>query len=825
MTGAEQAPHDFAGYRLLEELGRGSTGVVHRARHPRMDRDEAVKVVHPWCATPELQRRFQRAAAIATSVEHTGLVTIYDQDEHDGRPYLAMELVPGTDLARLISSRVAEGAPDPGPEARVREAVVGLSQVADALDALHAAGLLHLGICPAKVLVPARHAPEAPVPWRLTGFGAAQHVEASTEHTGPGGSATTGFRTLSSMPYTAPELLDGAPGGPASDVYAFAATAWHLLAAEPPFGTTLAGVALAHQQRRGPRAPEHLPRDVARVLAAGLSTDPTQRPLRCSELVRDLSSAGRRSSSSPERGPRPRRRLLPAVALVGVGALLGAGGALSSGVQLGSGDAASATADLSVPASVEAPASPTAAAVAALDADPRVLPLPGGAAPFDVAVDRQGRTWVDDARPGYLVFVDPGGTPVEVEVIEPAEAWEYGVTKHDARAATLVTDPVEGVWVAEGGALLHVVGTEAVQRVDLPDTTVPVSFPVAPDQFSVGPTGEVWAVRLDELLHFDGTQWESVSVGEGDRVARDVVAAPSGDVFVLVQRDQKASDLLRIRADGSREQITNVGGFSEGDERIDLTSIQASTDPGVLLDMSTWSEFMSLFDSYVVGEDVFSLAPATPVELHDGPGGKTVWLEAGSLNDGDYGYGAVGSPASSAVADATPLPFGFGPRALDASARGVVVVGTAADGTGRLVTLDSVGQPVDDAADEALRTAFSAAVDPTTEAVKACPVLAYDSSFSDASRRQSCLAEVTASRVEALEALDLPPVAAAARADFRGVVTWGDDLTEQLRPEARDGDREALDRYTQAVDYAHDRQWQSLNRLRTALGLPNSRDR
>ena len=128
----------FGPYRLVSRLGQGGMGEVWRALDTRKDRQVALKILGSWVGDdPDYARRFRREAALAARLNAPNVVPIHDYGEIDGRLFIDMPLVDGTDLDRLIER---EG---PLPPAR---AVGIVDQVADALDVAHRAGLVHLSL-------------------------------------------------------------------------------------------------------------------------------------------------------------------------------------------------------------------------------------------------------------------------------------------------------------------------------------------------------------------------------------------------------------------------------------------------------------------------------------------------------------------------------------------------------------------------------------------------------------------------------------------------------------------------------------------------------
>src|SRR3954451_2921004 len=136
---------ELGGYVIEAHLAQGGMGVVYRARDEALRRFVALKVISPaLSADPEFRTRFRRESQLAARIEDPGVVPIYRAGEDRGQLYIAMRLVPGTDLAAVLAR---EGALAP------RRAVEIIAQVAQALDAAHAQGLVHRDVKPANVLL------------------------------------------------------------------------------------------------------------------------------------------------------------------------------------------------------------------------------------------------------------------------------------------------------------------------------------------------------------------------------------------------------------------------------------------------------------------------------------------------------------------------------------------------------------------------------------------------------------------------------------------------------------------------------------------------
>ena len=252
-------------YALLNELGRGASGVVHRARDVRLDRLVAVKVLHRSDAGDPALRRLADEALAAAAVDHPGVVPLYDWAQDDEQAVLVMRLVPGTDLATRLRAR---GRLDPASAADV------VAQVGDALDAAHARGLVHRDVKPANVLLEPTGDGDRDRAL-LTDFGIARLSAGGARSTESGS-------VVGTAAYMAPEQASDGEVGPPADVYSLACVAFHCFAGQPPFPGSDAQL-VASQHVRGTPPPlgdlvPDLPRGVAQAVARGLAKDPAERP-------------------------------------------------------------------------------------------------------------------------------------------------------------------------------------------------------------------------------------------------------------------------------------------------------------------------------------------------------------------------------------------------------------------------------------------------------------------------------------------------------------------------------------------------------------------
>ena len=300
-------------YRIERIIGRGGMGVVYLAEQRELGRKVALKLLAPEYADDEAFRaRFLRESRAAASIDHANIIPIYEAGEVDGTYYLAMRYVEGTDL----DARLKVGPLDPDV------AVDMLAQAASALDAAHAAGLIHRDVKPANLLL-ADEGGGIPHVY-LTDFGLTKRRQSRSGLTRAGS-------TLGTLEYMAPEQVEGRDVDAPADEYALAGVAFHCLTGRVPFvRESDVAVAMAHLRDAPPSAVAlrpALPAGVDAVLARGMAKDPSTRYETCAALVVDLRRAldgGAITAPSVPVQPASRRPL--AVATLVVIVLLAIGG-------------------------------------------------------------------------------------------------------------------------------------------------------------------------------------------------------------------------------------------------------------------------------------------------------------------------------------------------------------------------------------------------------------------------------------------------------------------------------------------------------------------
>jgi serine/threonine-protein kinase len=263
----------FAGYVVENQLGRGGEATVYLARHPsRTPEFVAVKVLDGEHRSPDSTARLAREYRIAQRLRHRHIVAVYDHGPH----WLAMQYVDGGNASRLSSL-----------DARL----AALREIAAALDHAHRDGVVHGDVKPANILVHQDFSQRGAV---LIDFGVA-HILAEDVWHRPA-------HVVTSLPYAAPELLQGRLPQAATDEYALACTALELLTGTLPF-TADNPLALvdAHVHLPPPEVSKQIPwlsRSFDMVLARAIAKDPDRRYPSCTELVHHLTESVRRSAQN-----------------------------------------------------------------------------------------------------------------------------------------------------------------------------------------------------------------------------------------------------------------------------------------------------------------------------------------------------------------------------------------------------------------------------------------------------------------------------------------------------------------------------------------------
>lgn len=291
----------FAGYTVRRLLGSGGMGDVYLVQHPRLPRLDAMKVLRETAtANDEFRIRFEREANIAAGLWHPHIVGLHDRGEFEGRLWITMDYVDGTDAAQLVKYEYPNGLP--------LELVVDIVKaMSSALDYAHQRGLLHRDIKPANILLSNIDTDERRI--LLSDFGIARQIGEVTGLT----SANLAIGTVS---YSAPEQLMGGEIDGRADQYALAATAYRLLTGQTPYqDTNQIAVISQHLSAPPPKASDLKPwlEPLNDVLIKAMGKSPEDRFDSCTKFARAFERQAELVTESPTLNLRTAELKLPTV--------------------------------------------------------------------------------------------------------------------------------------------------------------------------------------------------------------------------------------------------------------------------------------------------------------------------------------------------------------------------------------------------------------------------------------------------------------------------------------------------------------------------------
>ena len=289
VTAAEPPPQLYGRYELLSELGRGTSGVVYKARDPKLDRLVAMKILRPELASleesgVELRQRFHQEAVAAGRLTHPAIVAVHDVGEAENRPFMVMEYIEGGTLADLLVG----GRPLP-----LNEAVAIIVQVLGALDYAHRHGVVHRDIKPRNILVGQLGVT------KVTDFGTARILGANHTQTGT---------MLGTPAYMSPEMVRGQAADPRSDLFSLGVVLYEVLTGVNPFNATdLAAVLYRIVNTKPPSVRHHnpeLPPALDDVVRRALAKDPESRYATAQDFANSLREAAGEQRTSLRRALR-----------------------------------------------------------------------------------------------------------------------------------------------------------------------------------------------------------------------------------------------------------------------------------------------------------------------------------------------------------------------------------------------------------------------------------------------------------------------------------------------------------------------------------------
>jgi serine/threonine protein kinase len=271
---------NFGPYELIEERGRGDTGIVYKARDPGQDRLVALKVLQAGArATGADQRRFLHEARVVAWLDHPHIVPIFEFGQCEGCLFSVMKLICGPSLDRKLGEFVV----DPRASARL------VKTVAEAVHYAHQRGILHLDLNPHNVVIDESREPH------LIDFGRARRIRAD-------GEPIQGGTILGSPDYVAPEQASGRGGRvtTTTDAYGLGAILYALIAGRAPFGADSPAETLAQARGAAPEPPSKrhpwISRDLEIIVLKCLEKEPERRYNSAATLAYDL---GRHLNGEP----------------------------------------------------------------------------------------------------------------------------------------------------------------------------------------------------------------------------------------------------------------------------------------------------------------------------------------------------------------------------------------------------------------------------------------------------------------------------------------------------------------------------------------------
>ncbi len=269
-------------YQLTELLGEGGMGAVFKAQDLTLQRDVAIKVMHPHAAgRPGFRQRFLREARVAARLDHPGIVPVYDFGQADEMLYIVMKFIPGANMRAMLQSLKEKGHWIP-----LDEAIQLMRQLCQAMDYVHHQGVLHRDLKPSNVMIEPESSETLPYRPILTDLGLARLLADE--------GLTRAGTSMGTPTYMSPEQAEGRPVDARSDVYALGVMLYELATGRPPFVVRSLTEAIRCHTKEPPPDPRtfrpDLPTGLRSTILRALEKDPARRQADAAALDRDMAS-------------------------------------------------------------------------------------------------------------------------------------------------------------------------------------------------------------------------------------------------------------------------------------------------------------------------------------------------------------------------------------------------------------------------------------------------------------------------------------------------------------------------------------------------------